>query len=292
MRTTLALVAVLGIAGCGDSSATLVDAAPVVLPDSAPPIPHPPTITSFTASPSQVSAGFPTDLTFNWTFSGLPYPDPTCTVDNGVGVVMRGTPVSVTLAQITTFTLTCTNSAGTGLRPVVVTVPAVAPNIATFTTMPAVTAINVATDVMWSWTYTSPPSPAPTCSISPTVGAVTNGQTTSVTQASGTTYTLTCTNTAGSRQRSVFLNAATAPVIATFTATPMMVTNGAATSVQFAWTFTGTPSPTPTCTIDQGIGTVVSPTTRVLTLTASTTYTLTCTNTGGTAMLPVTITVQ
>jgi hypothetical protein len=292
MRTKLALVAVLGIAGCGDSSATLVDAAPVILPDSAPPVRVAPTITSFQASPSQVSAGFPTDMTFNWTFAGLPYPDPTCTIDNGVGVVMRGKPVSVTLSQITTFTLTCTNSAGTGLRPVVVTVPPVAPNIATFTTTPAVTGINVATNVMWNWTYTSPPTPAPTCSISPTVGAVTNGQTTGVTQSFGQTYTLTCMNSAGTRTRTVFLNAATAPVIATFTATPMTVTTNVATSVQFAWTFTGTPSPTATCSIDQGIGTVTSPATRTLTLAASTTYTLTCSNTGGTVMQPVTITVQ
>lgn len=285
-------LAVLGLAACDGGSATLVDAAPFVLPDSAPPTPAAPVLTSLVASPTQLTAGVPTNVTWRWTYAGLPFPEPTCTIDNGVGAVAPGASTSVTLNAVTTFTITCTNSAGSGTRQVVVSIPPAAPNLATFVATPSVVPIGVAADVTWTWTYTSPPSPAPTCSISPTVGTVTIGQTTSVTQSVGTTYTLTCTNAVGVRSRSVFVTAATAPAIATFTATPSTVTSGVATSVTFAFSFANTPSPTPSCSIDQGIGTITSGSARTLTLTANTTYTLTCTNIGGSAMQPVTITVQ
>jgi hypothetical protein len=290
----LALVAVLAAAaaGCGDSNAELVDAAPFVKPDSAPPEQRPPVLTSFVASPSQVSAGFATDITWNWTYGGLPFPDPTCTIDNGVGAVTRGAMRSVTLAQVTTFTLTCTNGAGMASRQVVVSVPSSAPSILTLTATPMVTQIGQATPVTWAWTYASTPSPAYGCSISPTVGAVTNGQTLPLTQSTGTTYTLTCMNAAGQRQRTVFVGAATTPAIATFTATPSTVTANTPTTVTFAWTYSNAPTPTPTCSIDQGIGTITSGSARSVTLAASTAYTLTCTNTGGAAMQSTTITVQ
>ena len=287
------LIAALGLVACsGDGSAELIDAAPHIRPDSAPPAPVAPTMTSFVASPSSVSGGFATDVTWNWSYGALPFPDPTCTIDNGVGVVTKGQTTSVTLSNITTFTITCRNSAGMATRPVVVTVPPVAPNLATFVATPAVTQINVATNVAWSWTYTSLPVPAPTCSISPTVGAVTNGQTTSLNQSIGTTYTLQCMNTAGTRFLTRFVNAATAPALATFTATPSTVTIGMPTNVTFAWSFSNTPNPAVTCTIDQGIGSITSGSVRNLTLAATTVYTLTCTNSGGSAMQAVTITAQ
>lgn len=88
-----------------------------------------------------------------------------------------------------------------------------------------------------------------------------------------------------------FVNAATAPLIAAFTATPNTVTAATPTSVTFAWSFSNTPSPAASCSIDQGIGTITSGSARSLTLAATTVYTLTCTNTGGSAMQPVTITV-
>lgn len=288
----LAVIAALGLVGCGDDgNATLIDAAPNVRPDSAPPRPMAPTLTSFVASPTSISAGSATNVTWSWTYGNVPYPEPTCTVDNGVGAVTKGQTTSVTVSSITTFTLTCSNSAGAAMRPVVVTVPPVAPNLATFVTTPTVTGIGTPTNVTWSWTYLAPPVPAPTCSIPPTVGAVTNGQTTSLTQSSGTTYTLTCTSTSGTRTRTAFVNAATAPLIAAFTATPNTVTAATPTSVTFAWSFSNTPSPTASCSIDQGIGTITSGSARSLTLAATTVYTLTCTNTGGSAMQPVTITV-
>lgn len=291
MKTAL-LAVLAAAAGCGDGDAALVDAAPFVKPDSAPPMPKAPTLTSFTASPSQVSAGFATDITWSWTYLDLPYPTPACTIDNGIGAVAKGDKRSVTLSAVTTYTLTCTNSAGSMSRQVVVAVPPSAPTISTFVANPMVTQIGQATNVNWTWTYASPPSPAYTCSISPTVGTVTNGQTTSVNQSFGQTYTLTCTNVAGTRTRTVFVNAATTPAIATFTATPSTITANTSTNVAFAWTYSNVPSPAPACSIDNNIGAITSGSARTLNLAANTTYTLTCTNTGGSAMQPVTITVQ
>ncbi len=292
-RTLVYLIATIGLVGCGDDgNAELIDAAPVIRPDSAPPTPMAPTLTSFVATPAQVSAGSPAQVTWNWSYGNVPYPEPTCTVDNGVGPVTKGQTTSVTVFTVTTFSITCTNSAGSATRPVVIAVPPVAPTPATFVATPMTVPIGVATNVTWSWTYVSPPVPAPTCSISPTVGAVTNGQTTSVTQSVATFYTLTCTNSAGTRTRSVTVNAATAPAIGAFTATPSTVTTGVATTITFAWTFSNAPSPTPSCAIDQGVGAITSGQTRLLTHTVNTVYTLTCSNTGGMSTAPATITVQ
>lgn len=283
---------ILAVAACDGGSAELTDAAPFVLPDSAMPAAKAPRITSFVASPSMVSSGFATDVRFSWTYDGLPYPAANCTIDNGIGAITSGTTKAVTLTANTTYTLMCSNASGNASRPVVVSVPAVAPNLSTFVATPATVVTNVATNVAWTWTYTSPPSPAPTCVISPTVGMVTNGQVIPVTQAGGLTYTLTCTNSAGTRQRTLFVASGTPPAIATFTATPSTITANVASSVTFAWTYSNAPTPVPTCSIDQNIGAITSGSARSVTLAATTVFTLTCMNAAGSVMQPVTITAQ
>lgn len=118
MRLALALllVACEGPAGVdgggGDTGAT--DAGPPVAPSLA----------SFAASPAEVPSGRPTRLTWTWTFDGAPVPSPTCTIDGGVGGVESGGGTSVTLTADTTFTLTCTNTAGTDTASTTVTVGA------------------------------------------------------------------------------------------------------------------------------------------------------------------------
>lgn len=167
-----------------------------------PPVPdapvNAPVITSFVASPAQVQAGVPTDVTWTWTYQAIPtLPEPTCTINNGVGPVTSGQTTSVTLTSVTTFLLTCTNSAGTGSRQVVIGLPPSAPVIATFTATPSVVTPNAATNITWAWTYTGSPSPAPTCTIEHGVGTVTTGMTTSVTQPQARIYRLRCTNGIG-----------------------------------------------------------------------------------------------
>ena len=72
----------------------------------------PPVLASFAAFPQTVTANVPTQVTWSFGYANQPYPDPTCTVDHGVGTVYNGQAASVTLAETATLKLTCANSAG------------------------------------------------------------------------------------------------------------------------------------------------------------------------------------
>jgi hypothetical protein len=74
-----------------------------------------PTISSFTANPSTVSAG--AQVTLQWNVTGASYFD----VTPEVGAI-RGTSVVVTPSQTTTFTLNATNEFGRTTSTVTVTV--------------------------------------------------------------------------------------------------------------------------------------------------------------------------
>lgn len=201
MRTKLLLLLALSSAACGDDggNATRLDSGFVA--SDAPEFE--PTLTSFQATPSQVPSGVPTDIVWNWTFAQEPtFPTPTCSIDNGVGPVTKGQTIPITITAVTTFTLTCINNAGMAQRQVVVGVPPVGPQLATFTATPAGTLnANQAGNVTFAWTYTNSPTPAPTCVVDGDVGTVTNGQTVSVTLPRARTFRLRCTNSAGTTFR-------------------------------------------------------------------------------------------
>jgi hypothetical protein len=72
----------------------------------------PPVLASFSVYPPSITAGIPQKLTWSFGYSNQPYPDPSCTVDHGVGNVANGYPSTVTLNDSTNFTITCANSAG------------------------------------------------------------------------------------------------------------------------------------------------------------------------------------
>jgi hypothetical protein len=74
-----------------------------------------PTIASYTASPTTVSAG--TNVTLAWNVTGASYFD----VTPQAGAV-RGNSVIVTPSQTTTYTLNATNEFGRSTRTVTVTV--------------------------------------------------------------------------------------------------------------------------------------------------------------------------
>lgn len=177
-------------AGGSDTAQTTVDvvAAPVA-----------PSLASFTSTPASVTAAAATSVTWSWTYANSPTPMPTCTIDPSVGTVANGGATTMTLSATTTLTLTCSNVGGSDTAQTTVGVVAapVAPSIATFTAAPASVTIGVPTNVVWSWTYANSPTPAPTCTVDQGVGAVTNGAATSVLISAATSYTLTCTNTAG-----------------------------------------------------------------------------------------------
>ena len=72
----------------------------------------PPKLASFSVSPPSITAGVAQNVTWSFSFSNQPWPDPTCTVDHGVGRVYAGQTTSIVLPESTNFQLTCANSAG------------------------------------------------------------------------------------------------------------------------------------------------------------------------------------
>jgi uncharacterized protein YkwD len=93
------------------------------------PTPPAPTITSFTTSPSTITAG--QAATLAWSVSGTGV---SISLDNGIGDVSALTSKSVSPAVTTTYTLTATNTGGTVTSKATVTVnPVITPPPITFT---------------------------------------------------------------------------------------------------------------------------------------------------------------
>ncbi|HET8540519.1 MAG TPA: hypothetical protein VFL83_11665 [Anaeromyxobacter sp.] len=244
-----------------------------------------PVIATFDATPTSVTSGSPTDVTWTWTYANSPDPAPTCSID-GVGAVTTGAVTSVTLNADTTFTLSCTNGGGTDTAGTTITTTLAtgAPIIATFDATPPSVTSGSPTNVTWTWTYANSPEPAPTCTIDYGVGPVTTGAVMAMIVNADTTFTLSCTNDAGTdtARTTITTTAPVAPVIATFAATPSSVATGWPTDVTWTWTYANSPAPPPTCTIDNDVGPVTTGDVTSVTLNADTTFTLSCTNGGGT----------
>lgn len=269
------------LVGCGSGAGTSGEA---------------PQIASFAASPDTVVAGVGTSVTWTWSYANDP-DSPECEILE-IGMPMEsGGSSTVTLSASTTFTLRCSNAAGadTAVAPVSVALDPVAPQIATLTATPSQLLTNVADDVVFAWTYTTPPAPSPTCTLDHGIGAVTSGVAKSVTLPSTTQLVLTCTNSEGSDTQDVTITTVAAPVapdIATFTTNPATVVENTATMVAFDWTYTGTPTPAPSCSIDNGIGAITQGQMKSVNIAANTTYTLTCMNSAGTDTQTATINAQ
>jgi hypothetical protein len=92
---------------------------------------------------------------------------------------------------------------GSGSSP-----PDVAPELAGFTASPGLVIDGVASDVQWQWSYSNPPAPDATCTIDHGIGAVASGDTASVTINAPTTYTLACSNRAGSATATALIDTA------------------------------------------------------------------------------------
>jgi hypothetical protein len=152
-----------------------------------------PSINTFNALATHLSATQPSRL--RWATSNAA----TCSIDNGVGTITRGMTTTVTLSAVTTFTLTCTNSAGMGQRLLVLSVPPAAPVISSFTVSPTTFAYNTPTPVTFTWMYSGNPSPTPLCTVDG-VTPLTSGQQLSLTLQQARTFRLKCTNTVGTSQ--------------------------------------------------------------------------------------------
>ena len=158
-----------------------------------------------------------------------------------------------------------------------------APTIASFAASPATVAFGGGTATL-SWSTAG----ATSLSIDHGVGDVTGLASKAVTVTTPTTYTLTATNPSGvvTAATTVAVAAQAAPQIAAFTATPATLPPGGG-NVTLAWTT----SNADTLAIDHGIGTVTG-TSKVVAVAATTTYTLTATNSGGSVTQQAAVTVS
>ena len=170
------LCASLTLIACGGGNSGSVTSTP---PNNAP------TITSFSASPTTITVGASTTLSWSVT-------DATTLSISGVGTV-TGTSTTVAPTNTTVYTLTATNSYGSTTANVTVTVNGTsgsAPTITSFTASPSSIQSGQSSTLSWSV------SNATTLSIAG-IGTVT-GTSRSVSPTTTTTYTLTATNATGS----------------------------------------------------------------------------------------------
>ncbi|MEO6996416.1 MAG: GDSL-type esterase/lipase family protein [Lacunisphaera sp.] len=233
-----------------------------------PATPATPVISAFAASAATITAGNSTTLT--WAATGATR----FSISPSVGTV-SGNSVSVSPSVTTIYTLTAANDTGSATQMLTVTVATgstTAPVIASFNATPATLTMGSSAALSWSV------SGATSLSITPGVGAGT-GTSTSVSPTTTTTYVLTATNAAGSVTKDLTVSVAppsgAAPVINSFTAdTSSLATTGLCTLL---WNVTGAT----TLSISPDIGTVTGNTISFSPL-ASTTYTLSATNAGGT----------
>jgi hypothetical protein len=142
-----------------------------------------PVITSFAASPTSISPGG--SSTLSWNVSGAT----SLSINQGVGVV-TGTSIAVNPSVTTTYTLTATNASGPSTATATVTVSLPLPVINSFAAAP--TSISAGGTSTLSWSVTG----ATSLSIDQGVGVVT-GTSKDVTPSATTIYTLTATNATG-----------------------------------------------------------------------------------------------
>ena len=192
------------------------------------------------------------------------------------------TPATVIGDNAATFDVVISNSAGSSTSAaavLTVSAPLPAPVINAFKASP--TSIPASSGTILSWDVTG----ATTLSIDQSVGAVTGAVgTKNVSPSTTTTYTLTATNSTGTVTATAIVTV-TSPVISSFTATPAAIATGGTSTL--SWSVNGAT----TLSINQGVGTVTG-TSKVVTPSATTTYTLTATNAIGSVIATTTVTVS
>lgn len=223
-----------------------------------------PTITTFSASQTSITAG--QGVTLSFTFAGG-------SGDVDGAPVVSGTPISPTVNATHTFILTVKNAASPQASVTAqVSVSVVAAPIAAGLA-PSAGSITAGQAVTLTPTFS-----LGTATIDNGVGSVTNGGSFSVSPAQTTTYTLTVTNSLGfTATKSATVTVVAAPQITAFSVAPGTIDSTNA-SLVFTYGFSGG-----TASISGGVGTVSGTSKTVSTglPTSQTTYVLTVTNSLG-----------
>lgn len=238
--------------------------------------PNVPVITSFTATPGSISAGQSATLQVN--VSGAN----SISIDNDIGIISAAWTKTVFPNKTTTYTLTATNREGSVTASVTVAVGSTtAPVVTSFTANPSTIAAGQPSTLQWNVTG------ATSVSIDKDVGVVYPSGTKEVSPTATTTYTLTARNNTGSvtATAKITLPATNLPVIDSFSANPPSVAAGQSSTLQ--WNVTGATS----VSINQGVGPVSSSGMQLVSPAATTSYTLTATNSYGSVTREVTVTV-
>lgn len=240
--------------------------------NAAPPLA--PTVATFTSSATTITAG--QTATLSWSTTNAT----TLTLNPGNINVTGTTSRMVTPTATTTYTLVATNVTGTANGAITITVNPPAPTIATFST--SATTIISGQSATLSWSTTN----ATSLRLDPGNIDVSGTTTRVVSPTASTTYTLTATNMTGSVNRTVAITVnPPLPTITSLTATPATITSGQSSTL--AWSTSGATS----LRLDPGNIDVSAMTSRAVTPTTTTVYTLTATNASGSVTSTVTVNV-
>ena len=227
---------------------------------------EPPIITSFDASLTTINSGQSTVLT-------AVFSDGSGSIDNGIGSVSSGAPITVSPLVDTTYTLSVTNPAGVvTTAQVAITVTNVPPPVITsFTVSDSI--ISVGESLALTAVFSGG-----TATIDNGVGPVTSGAPVSVSPGASTTYNLTVTNSVGVETTDqVTVTVVPPPNVSSFTAASSIITDGDDTTLTAVFS-DGTGS------INNGIGAVSSGIPVTISPTVDTAYVLTVTNTADTSV--------
>ncbi len=252
-----------------------------------------PAISSFSASPSSITAG--SSATLSWSVSGSPAP--ALSINNGVGTV-SGSSVSVSPTQTTTYILTATNSAGTVTAQTTVTVSS------SDTTPPTVSITSPTSGGTVTGTISVIASASDNVGVAGvqfkldgsnlgsliTVAPYSYSWNTAAASNGSHTLTALASDAAGNQTTTSAVpvtvsNSTPAPTISSFSASPSSINSGS--SATLSWSVSGASS----LSIDNGVGTL-SGSSITVSPSNTTTYTLTATNSSGsvTAQTVVTVT--
>ena len=240
-------------------------------------------VVTLTASATSITAGG--SVTLNWTATDTAAGR--CSASGGWGGAKNASGSETVRPTVTTtYTLYCSNEVGSQTKSVTINVTAapVKPAVtlaASNTNVAAGTAITLT----WSTTGTGPLNCTASGGWTGTRAASGN---TSVTPTATTTYTLACSNSAGSDSKSVTVTVGT-PATTSLSASSTTIMEGDSTTLN--WSSAGT-GPI-TCSASGGwSGTKAASGSINVAPTATTTYTLRCSNTYGAQTRSVTITVE
>lgn len=188
--------------------------------------PSPPSISSFTATPSAILAG--QSSTLSWTVSNAT----ALSIDGGIGTV-TGSSLSVTPASTTTYILTASNGAGSVTASVTVTVSVSAPPPTINSFIAAPSTITAGQSATLSWIVSN----ATSISIDNGIGAVTSPGFVTVNPSASTTYTLTAFGPGGSATASATVAVVTACAVNGGTPSPTLfiANTGGVLPAQGSW---------------------------------------------------------